>query len=57
MIYKEFFFTSGSACSASGSSGWTGSEVSTMVDVGTTGVSTGGGLLGNGGGISVTIVV
>lgn len=50
-------FTSGSACSTSGFSGWTGAEVSTMVGVGSTGVSTGGGLLGNGGGISVTLEI
>lgn len=54
---KIFLFTSGSACSTSGSTCWTGAGVSTIVGVGTAGVSTGGGLLGNGGGISVTLVV
>lgn len=57
-ILQIIFFTSGSASSTSDSStDWTGAGVSTIVGVGAAGVSTGGGLLGNGGGISVTFVV
>lgn len=55
-LYKiNICITSGSACTTSGSTGWTGAGVSTIVGVGAAGVaSTGGGLLGNGGGISPT---
>lgn len=54
----NIFLTSGSACTTSGSTGWTGAGVSTIVGVGATGVgSTGGGLLGKGGGISATFVI
>lgn len=61
------FLTSGSAWGMSGSAGWTGAGVSIIVGVGTAGISaivgvgtagfsTGGGLLGNGGGTSVIFV-